>query len=184
FDTGPGNALVDDWMFNKTDSSYDNNGDTARKGNIDVDILSKLMAHPYFDKKAPKSLDRNTFSSSLVKDLSLENGAATLTAFTVKSIVQAIDNLPQAPKQWLVSGGGRHNGFIMDLLRKQLDVPVDLIDEHGFNGDFTEAEAFAYLAVRSKLGLPISFPETTGAPTPMTGGVFHPAGKIRKEETS
>ena len=102
----------------------------------------------------------------------------------MKSIIQAVEQLPQAPEQWLISGGGRHNGLIIELLKEHLNVPVDLIDKHGFNGDFTEAEAFAYLAVRSKLDLAISFPETTGVPTPLTGGVFHPARKIRQEKTS
>lgn len=169
FDTGPGNALIDDWMLRKTGSAFDADGKTARAGIVNEPVLKQLMAHPYFNARPPKSLDRNTFAVQL--DLPLEEGAATLTAFTVQSILKAAAHFPTVPEKWIVAGGGRRNTYLMEQLKKS--VPVISIDELGFNGDATEAEAFAYLAVRSIKGLPLSFPKTTGVPQPTTGGTLH-----------
>ena len=109
-----------------------------------------------------------------MQGLSAEDGAATLTAFTVDSIVRAVDHLPASPKRWLVTGGGRHNMFMMEQLRRALDVAVDPVESVGWQGDALEAQAFAYLGVRSRKGLPLTLPGTTGVLTPQTGGVFFP----------
>lgn len=170
FDTGPGNALIDDWMLQKTGHKYDPDGKHAISGKVDEALLKKLMAHPFFSKPVPKSLDRDAFVSRQWEHLSVADGAATLAAFTALSIVAAARHFPDQPKQWIVSGGGRHNKFLMGQLQRHLNVPVRPIDELGMDGDAIEAEAFAYLAVRSLRGLPLSFPTTTGVPEPMTGG--------------
>lgn len=170
FDTGPGNALIDDWILQKTGGTYDADGKTALSGHVDENILKQLLSHPFFQAPAPKSLDRNAFASRIWQGLSTADGAATLAAFTVQSILKATQYFPEQPKQWIVAGGGRHNQFLMKQLQRYINVPVAPIETLGLNGDATEAEAFGYLAVRSIKGLPISFPTTTGAPEPMTGG--------------
>lgn len=175
FDTGPGNALLDDWMRGKTGKTFDEGGAAAGAGRVDEDILSRLLSHPYFTRRPPKSLDRNAFVSEAWRGLSLEDGAATLAAFTVRGVAQALEHLPQKPLRWIVCGGGRMNGFFMTALEKALGAPVVSIDTLGLNGDATEAEAFAYLAVRSLRGLPLSFPLTTGVKQPMRGGTLHRA---------
>lgn len=170
FDTGPGNALIDDWMLRKTGKKHDDNGATAAKGKVDAAVLSHLLSHPYFLSRAPKSLDRNAFATDAWQKLSLEDGAATLSAFTAAAVEKSLDHLPAKPKKWIVAGGGRLNATIMKMLQERLGVPVVSIDTLGLNGDAIEAEAFAYMAVRSYRGLPISFPKTTGVPRPMVGG--------------
>jgi anhydro-N-acetylmuramic acid kinase len=173
FDTGPGNALIDDWMLRKTGQKYDEGGKIALSGKVDEAILAQLLSHPFFSAKVPKSLDRDAFASSIYENLSTADGAATLAAFTVQSIIKAAQFFPAKPKQWLVAGGGRHNQFLMKKLKDALSVLVRPIEEIGLNGDATEAEAFAYLAVRSLRGLPLSFPMTTGVKQPMKGGKLH-----------
>ena len=170
FDTGPGNALIDDWMLQKTGQKFDDAGKTARSGKINEAVLNKLLSHPFFSAPVPKSLDRNAFVSRAWESLSLADGAATLAEFTARSILLAEKHFPAQPQQWIVAGGGRHNRFLMQRLESQASVPVRDIEELGLDGDAIEAEAFGYLAVRSVKGLPLSFPSTTGAPEPMTGG--------------
>lgn len=170
FDTGPGNALLDDWMLQKTRKSYDANGAMALQGKVHDDIVQQMLQHPYFALSAPKSLDRDAFSARLVTDLSIEDGAATLAAFTVDSVARSFALLPVLPKAVYATGGGRKNKFMMDRLSQKLGVPVSSVDTLGWSGDTMEAEGFAYLAVRSLLGLPLSLPGTTGVPRPMTGG--------------
>ena len=137
------------------------------------------MRDPYFDRPAPKSLDRNHFNAAAarVKGLSDADGAATLGAFTVESTAAALKHVPLAPARWLVGGGGRRNPNLMRRLAERLQVKVEPVEAIGFDGDSIEAQCFAYCALRSRRGLPISFPTTTGAPKPMTGGVFWPAPK-------
>lgn len=173
-DTGPGNALVDDWVLSGQGARYDSGGSLAARGTVDEDALAALLAHPYFDQPAPKSLDRDAFDPAPVRGLSVEDGAATLTAFTAASVARIVPHLPEAPLRWLVCGGGRHNATLMAMLADRLGVPVDPVEAVGWNGDGLEAEAFAYLAVRSRKGLPLSLPATTGVPRPMSGGRFHP----------
>jgi len=172
FDTGPGNALLDDWVLSKTGKHFDDGGKLAKSGKIDEILLAKFMQDSYFKKTPPKSLDRNHFAGIPANyKISAEDGAATLAAFTAKSIAASEKFFPQAVKKWLIAGGGRHNAAIMDFLKIFLEAPVKDIDSIGFNGDMLEAEAFAFLAVRTILGLPISFPGTTGVKQPLTGGV-------------
>ncbi len=173
FDTGPGNALVDDWVRRHTGQPYDEAGRIARAGRVDRARLGRLLGAAYFAKAPPKSLDRNDFPIAEVDGLSLPDGAATLAAFTVASVAAARDHLPTAPLRWLVTGGGRHNGVIMDGLAAALGVPVDPVEAVGWQGDALEAQAFAFLAQRSRRGLPLSLPGTTGVPAPMPGGVLH-----------
>ncbi|QCO15836.1 anhydro-N-acetylmuramic acid kinase [Azospirillum brasilense] len=175
-DTGPGNALVDDWVLSGQGARYDSGGALAGRGVVDKGALAALLAHPYFDQPAPKSLDRDAFDPAPVRGLSVEDGAATLTAFTAASVARIVPHLPEAPRRWLVCGGGRHNATLMGMLADRLGVPVDPVEAVGWNGDALEAEAFAYLAVRSRQGLPLSLPSTTGVPQPMSGGRFHPVG--------
>jgi len=173
FDTGPGNALLDDWVNEHLDRSYDEDGLLARQGQIDPDILQKCLEHSYFDKAPPKSLDRDQWDTSIYQNLNAADGAATLTAFTVKAIAKAENFFPETPAAWYITGGGRLNKFMMEQLQKNLSAPVKNIDELGKDGDSIEAEGFAYLAVRSHLNLPLSFPSTTGVKEPITGGVFY-----------
>ncbi|MBK8158184.1 MAG: anhydro-N-acetylmuramic acid kinase [Rhodospirillaceae bacterium] len=170
FDTGPGNALIDDWAQRHEGRPVDLGGALARAGRIDDDVLAHLLSHPFFDLPAPKSLDRNAFHSKMVDHLRAADGAATLTAFTAAAIARAVHLFPAPAQNWLVCGGGRHNPVLMEALIERLDAPVRGVDEVGWNGDALEAQAFAYLALRSLAGLPLSYPTTTGVPQPMTGG--------------
>lgn len=179
FDSGPANALIDDWVYQHTGENFDKGGEYAKQGRVNGELLAKWLDHPYFKKDHKKSLDRNDFDFALddakAASLSLEDGAATLTAFTVDSVVKALNIFPASPTRWLISGGGRHNEFMMYALMRKLDVPVEPVEAVGWNGDAVEAECFGYLAVRRFMGEPISFPTTTGVPSPMTGGdIFEP----------
>ena len=172
FDTGPGNAMIDDWVKSHTGDPYDRDGALASSGNVDKGVLDKFLSLPYLLKKYPKSLDRNEFNGLSVDGLSLNDGAATLTAMTVESIALGIHQCPKMPSAVYVSGGGRLNATIMQGLRSALGVPVDSVDDLQWNGDSMEAEGFAYMAVRNLCGLPISFPGTTGCGAPTVGGVL------------
>lgn len=134
------------------------------------------MQREYFLRSYPKSLDRNDFFLDMLDGLSLEDGAATVTALTVASVAASRDILPATPGRWLVCGGGRKNPVIMEGLQRTLQVPVDPVESVGWRGDFLEAEAFAFLAVRSMKGMPLSTPTTTGVPEPMTGGKLFALG--------
>ena len=172
FDTGPGNALLDDWMQERAGRPYDEDGATAARGQADEALLDWLVAHPYFRKQPPKSLDRNWFSHRIVGHLSTEDGAATLAAFTALSVVRALDFAAERPRRWIVAGGGARNGALLRLLSHRLNAEITPADGLGWSAAFLEAQAFAYLAVRSLKGLPITFPSTTGVPAPMTGGLL------------
>ncbi|WP_428481746.1 anhydro-N-acetylmuramic acid kinase [Pyruvatibacter mobilis] len=176
FDTGPANALIDEWALARVGEPFDRNGALARSGTVNETVLSALMDNPYFTRTPPKSLDRLDFSYAPADHLPDADGAATLVAFTVESIARAIDHLPQAPRLWIVVGGGRRNPVLMGELQRRLGVRVIAAEEAGWRGDTLEAEAFAYLAVRSLMGLPLSLPTTTGVGTPTPGGTRHRAG--------
>ncbi|MBM3518149.1 MAG: anhydro-N-acetylmuramic acid kinase [Alphaproteobacteria bacterium] len=175
FDSGPGNALLDDWVRAHTGAAYDRDGATARSGRVDEVRLAALMSHPFFEKYPPKSLDRNDFASSILDEMEVADGLATLVAFTVAAIAGARRFFPEPAVRWLVCGGGRHNGAVLDALRRALVVSVEPVEAVGWRGDALEAEAFAFLAVRSRRGLPLSLPETTGVPRPLAGGTLFPA---------
>jgi anhydro-N-acetylmuramic acid kinase len=171
FDTGPGNALIDDWMRKRADLGFDRNGDIARSGVLpNDDTLLTLMSDSFFEVPAPKSLDRNHFSLKPIDHLPLADGAQLLVYFTVSSIARAPAWFPAPPKSWIVTGGGRHNGYMMEVLRWHLQTPVHIAEEIGLDGDAVEAQAFAYLAARTATGRPITFPGTTGVRAPMCGG--------------
>lgn len=175
-DCGPGNALIDDWVSSRCDVPYDKGGRIARAGRIDELALAQLLDHPYVERIGPKSLDRNTFSAAPVSGLSPEDGAATLAAFTAAAIALEARRLPSKPREWVAAGGGRLNTYLLDELRRRLAVPVRIAEDIGWNGAAIEAQAFAYLAVRSLRQLPLSWPSTTGVSKPVTGGVrWNPA---------
>ncbi len=164
FDTGPGNALIDDWMLAHTGAAHDAEGAHAARGQVSEDALQALLTNGYFGLPPPKSLDRNAFSSPAVEGLSLDDGAATLTAFTAAAIGRAREHVPEEPSIWVVCGGGRKNRTLMAMIASYVQNAVVPAEALGLDGDFIEAEAWAYLAVRSALKLPITFPETTGHP--------------------
>lgn len=175
FDTGPGNALMDDWVNSTTDLPFDLNGQVSATGRVDSTTLSKLLDNPYFDAPPPKSLDRLDFSIDPVRHLSTEDGAATLARFTCETVASNLKHLPVAPVRILVTGGGRRNPTLMSGLANLTGVPVEPVEAVGWDGDAIEAQAFGFLAVRSLRGLPLSVPSTTGVPVPITGGQLHHA---------
>ena len=170
FDTGPGNALVDDWVRRHTGAAADLDGALARAGTVSRARVEDFLASPYFDRLPPKSLDRDDFRGAMPKGLSLEDGAATLTEMTAAGVAAGTRHFPARVEGWLVTGGGRHNPALMAALRRHLNVPVKPVEAVGWHGDALEAQAFAYLAVRSLEGLPVSLPSTTGVPRPTRGG--------------
>lgn len=172
FDTGPGNALLDDLVRERTGAPYDADGATASRGRPDEALLAWLLTHPYFVRRPPKSLDRNWFSHRIVAHLPTEDAAATLAAFTARSAARALDFAPARPRRWIVGGGGALNAEILRLLAAQTGAEVVAADSVGWSSAALEAQAFAFLAVRSLKGLPITYPSTTGAPQAMTGGVL------------
>jgi anhydro-N-acetylmuramic acid kinase len=173
-DTGPGNALIDDFMRARTGMPYDNFGDVAATGTPDQTFIDGVLAHPFFDLKPPKSLDRNAFAFGNIglPDFSVPDGAATLSALTVQAVARIVRHLPAAPKAWIVAGGGARNRTLMRMLAERLaPASVETADDAGWSADALEAQAFAFLAVRSLKRKPLTFPATTGVPQPMTGGV-------------
>ncbi len=176
FDTGPGNALIDDWVRETEGGAMDTDGRLAHAGAVIEDALAELLENPYFARAYPKSLDRGAFDAAPVAGLTPADGAATLTAFTAAAVEKAVHILPAPPNRWLVCGGGRHNPALMAALRGQLAAPVEPVEMAGWSGDALEAQAFGFLAVRSLKGLPLSLPSTTGVDKPTTGGVLHKPG--------
>lgn len=177
FDTGPGNALMDDWVAAKTGTSFDDQGALAATGEVDDNMLAHFMRDTFFAAPPPKSLDRDHFSFVPCQDLTAEDGAATLAAFTAAGIQRAGDWFPEPAKTWVVTGGGRHNTHLVRTLVSQVNGTVRLAEDVGLDGDSLEAEAWGYLAVRAIFGLPITFPGTTGVGEPLTGGIVVPKPK-------
>lgn len=173
-DTGPGNALIDDFMRARTGAPLDRDGDQAARGKVDEGFVARVLAHPFFNAPCPKSLDRNAFAFANIglPDFSVADGAATLSALTAASVARVVPHLPKPPKAWIVCGGGARNPTLMRMLAERLaPATVETADAAGWSSQSIEAQAFAYLAVRALNGLPITFPTTTGAPSPMRGGV-------------
>ncbi|PJG49319.1 anhydro-N-acetylmuramic acid kinase [Sphingobium sp. LB126] len=176
FDTGMASGLIDNWMQTHSDRSFDENGATAAMGRVDQARLERMLSDPWFAAAPPKSIDREAFTIEITRGLSLEDGAATLTAFSAVAVARSLDHLPDRPARIYVAGGGRHNATLMRMLASHSGADVRPVDELGWDGDALEAQGFAYMAVRHLKDLPISFPGTTGVPQPMTGGVlFDPA---------
>src|SRR6516162_9280715 len=179
FDTGPGNALIDDWVHRSTGALADLDGMLARAGRVSTMIVARFLEEPFFDRRPPKSLDRDDFRKVEPAGLSLEDGAATLTEMTASAVVAAVRHFPAPPREWLVSGGGRYNPALMEALRRLLAAGVRPVEAVGWNGDALEAQAFAYLAVRSLEDLPLSLPSTTGVLQPTRGGRLFSAGGVK-----
>jgi anhydro-N-acetylmuramic acid kinase len=172
-DTGPGNALLDDFMLRMTGQRIDCEGRMAAQGTVDQVWVAKALQHPFFALPPPKSLDRNDFASMVLREGSAADGAATLTAFTAAAIARIIPLLPKPPKSWIVAGGGARNLTMVRMLRERLaPATVEAADALGWAGDAIEAQAFGFLAARGLKGLPLSYPATTGVPIPMTGGII------------
>jgi anhydro-N-acetylmuramic acid kinase len=175
FDIGPGNALLDDWVRRHGAGDFDKGGEISARGQTDEVRLREALKHPFLSEPGPKSLDRYSFSGSFVEDLTLEDGAATLLAFTAETITKAEALLPKKPKLWLVCGGGRLNPVLMMALDKRLAGDVVSADDYQIDGDALEAQAMAFLGARLKAGLPTTFPDTTGVSKPVVGGkLFSP----------
>jgi anhydro-N-acetylmuramic acid kinase len=175
-DTGPGNALLDDFLRLRTGKPLDTDGRAAASGSIDEKMIERLLAHPFFALPPPKSLDRNAFRGwvgDTLDGIDIENGAATLTALTAAAVARIVPHLPRPPASWIVAGGGARNPTLLRMLTERL-APARVESAHavGWSIDSLEAQAFACLAVRSLRGLPITFPATTGGPHPLTGGVL------------
>ena len=174
FDTGPANAPINDLLKARANRDYDHNGDLASAGNVNRKAVAKFSADPYFELPPPKSLDRDHFSylPSLVSDLETADAAATLTAICCHAVLRGIGHCPSLPSRILVAGGGRNNAFLMSMLSSMMDVPVIRIDDVNLDGDYLEAQAFAFLAARSIRGMTISCPGTTGVKKAVTGGIL------------
>ena len=176
-DTGPGNALIDDFMRARTGEIRDENGGTAARGRVDEAAVARVLRHSFFALQPPKSLDRNAFREWVADRANLaaknlEDGAATLAAITAATVGAIVPHLPELPKSWIVCGGGASNATLMRMLGARLSpARVETANDVGWNADAIEAQAFAFMAVRSLRGLPITFPTTTGVAVPMTGGV-------------
>ncbi|WP_274629556.1 anhydro-N-acetylmuramic acid kinase [Arvimicrobium flavum] len=175
FDTGPGNTLIDQWVSREGGVPFDAGGAIASEGGVVRAVVERYLAHPFFERKAPKSLDRNDFTLSEAAGLELADGARTLAAVAAEAILKSVRHLPEPPKLWIVCGGGRRNPHIVGDLRAgaaEHGADVVIAEDVELNGDFTEAEAWAHLAVRSLRGLPLTFPTTTGCSRAVTGGTL------------
>ena len=175
-DTGPGNALLDDFLRLRTGQPLDTDGRTAAAGAVDEAAIARLLQHPFFALPPPKSLDRNDFRALIggtLDGVGIEDGAATLTALTAAAVARIVPQLPRAPASWIVAGGGARNPTLMGWLTARL-APARVETAHavGWSIDSLEAQACAFLAVRSLSGLPITYPSTTGVARPLTGGVL------------
>jgi anhydro-N-acetylmuramic acid kinase len=169
FDTGPGNAPLDDWVRQHGAMPFDRDGQVSRAGTVDRARIAHFLSSAYFSVKPPKSLDRNDFSSELVRGLSLADGAATLAWACAAAIAAAVGYMPQPPTAWLVCGGGAKNPSIIKSIENISNISVEQCPSE-WTGDMVEAQAFGFLAARSLRGLPLSFPTTTGVPAPLQGG--------------
>jgi anhydro-N-acetylmuramic acid kinase len=170
FDTGPGNGPIDDWCARRAGLRFDRDGALAASGKVERARVERFSEHRFFAVTPPKSLDRGDFSDAWAEGLSVADGAATLTRGTARAIALAARHFPMPVGQWVVSGGGARNPTLLKAIAEETRGKVVTADNLGWNGDALEAQAFAFLAVRSLRGLPITFPGTTGAPRPLTGG--------------
>ena len=177
-DLGPGNCLIDEWIRHKTKNKFDKDGKIAKQGKINKLILNQAL--DIFDNRSNRnifSFDIKDFDLNFVRGLSLEDGAATLTDFSSKIISAELYNFLSKTKDkfWkvLLCGGGRKNTTLVERIKNEIakDLVIQSIDDYGIDGDFVESQAFAYIAIRSFLKLPISFPTTTGCKEPISGGV-------------
>ena len=172
FDTGPGNCLLDKWVNINTGKNFDKNGLFAKSGKANEQILEKLLKDPYYVRKIPKTLDIKKYNLNHINKINFKDGCATLSMLTVETILLALKKIEKKPSLILISGGGRKNKFILNNLKKKLNIPVYVIEKINFNGDFIESQAFAYLAIRSYLKKFITLPSTTGVSKLCLGGIL------------
>ncbi|MEL7013353.1 MAG: anhydro-N-acetylmuramic acid kinase [Pseudomonadota bacterium] len=174
FDTGPANAPMNDVMTTRRGQPFDKDGALAREGEVAQGALELFLDDPYFSRMPPKSLDRDAFAEmiGLVEELDDANAVATLTGMSAAAVLRGMEHCPEPPERLLVTGGGRKNPVLMDMMRAALDCPVIPVEEAGLNGDMLEAQAFAFLAVRVTRGLPTSCPTTTGVKAAVSGGIL------------
>ncbi|VAV93526.1 Anhydro-N-acetylmuramic acid kinase [hydrothermal vent metagenome] len=174
FDTGPANAPINDLMRARRGLAFDKDGALAGAGTVTSAALGQFLQADYFTRRPPKSLDRDAFRTALdlVADLSDADAAATLTIMAAAAVARGMAHCPEPPERVLVTGGGRKNPVMMAMLQEALHCPVIPVEEVGLDGDMLEAQAFAYLAVRVKRGLPLSAPGTTGVVAPVCGGIL------------
>jgi anhydro-N-acetylmuramic acid kinase len=180
FDTGPGNTLIDQWVSSEGGVPFDAGGAIASEGGVIRSVVERYLDNNFFEKSGPKSLDRNDFTLDLAQGLELADGARTLAAVSAEAILKSLEHLPETPRLWVVCGGGRKNPHIIGDLRvgaEKKNAKVIVAEEAKLDGDATEAEAWAYLAVRSVKKLPLTFPTTTGCSEPVTGGVVNKADR-------
>lgn len=172
FDTGPANAPINDLMRRRLRRSHDQDGALAAAGRADDGIVADFLAHSWFDRPPPKSLDRDQFAglAAAVEALPDADAAATLVAALAGAVAAGFRWLPSVPATVLVCGGGRRNPAIMARLAQVLPCTVQPVEAAGLDGDMLEAQAFGWLAVRVMHGLPTSGPSTTGVPAPCCGG--------------
>lgn len=173
FDCGPGNALLDQWMFLKTQTPFDRDGRSGLQGKVIEPIVACYSKHPFFRQDKPGSLDWRSFTPLTDDTISVADGAATLSYLTAYGIVNSLRHLPSVPKTLIISGGGAHNLAIMKYLKDlTTGYGIDCLTAQslGFYSDYIEAEAWGYLAIRSFYDLPITFPTTTGCSSPQSGG--------------
>jgi len=177
FDTGPGMAPLDDLVAARLGQPLDEGGALAASGTVAQDVVATFLAHPYFYRIPPKSLDRNGFAelAGAVAGLCDADAAATLAACTVAAVARGIEHCPVPPERLYVTGGGRHNAAVMAGLAAALDMPVEPVEAVGLDGDMLEAQAFAFLALRVARGLPTSCPSTTGVAAAVGGGIISKA---------
>ena len=169
-DCGPGNAPIDDFVRYHNKGLMDKDGNFAKLGNVNYDLVDEFMKNDFFNLPYPKSLDRNSFNFDNIYKLSLEDGCATMVKIIAMGISEALKLLPKKPSRILTAGGGRKNHTIVNEINLETKIPCKNIDDYNLRGDAIEAEAFAFLAVRSLNDLPLSFPSTTGVKYPVTGG--------------
>lgn len=170
-DTGPGCGLLDEWIQEMAGLSHDKDGRIAQQGKVNDGLVAAALATPFFSKPLPRSADRFDFDHVDVSGMSVEDGAATLCAVTVRAVVKAVKTMPKKPASLWVTGGGVHHPVIMRMLSENFD-QVQNIRQLGLNPDTLEAECFAWLAVRHTKGLPLTIPETTGCSRPVCGGTI------------
>jgi len=173
FDTGPGNAPIDDWCARRAGARFDAEGALAAAGKVDRTRLERFSEHRFFARKPPKSLDRGDFTDSWAEGLGVADGAATLTRGTARAIALGARHFPAPVTRWIICGGGARNPTLLRAIAEETRGSVTTGEALGWNGDAIEAQAFGFLAVRSLRGLPLTFPTTTGAPRPLSGGRVH-----------
>lgn len=173
FDTGPGNAPIDDWVRRHTNQTFDMEGALAARGEVSGNAVRAFISSSYFLINPPKSLDRNDFQWRFLGSVNVEDGVATLTYCTCLGLSLAQMHFPEPARTWIICGGGARNDTILRWLAQLVDGRVTTGENYGWNIEALEAQAFGFLAVRHLRGLPNSFPSTTGASRPIVGGVLH-----------